>query len=164
MNHGVAGDAGITVWRSCVHAMDRTGGNRAMALVAQLIDVGHIQQAGVLRTVRSVATQASFRLNSGMLKHEGATVLHVALGADGILVGGGPDIVVAKRPVNVVAVAAFDQAFVHLVMEGHVERGLHVGVALIAKLRLRGLQQLVLGIARMNAVATGAAHAGLGMR
>ena len=34
MNHGVAGDAGRTVCRSCVHPMDRAGGDRAMALVA----------------------------------------------------------------------------------------------------------------------------------
>ena len=34
MNHGVAGDAGRTVRRSCVHPMDRAGGNRAVALVA----------------------------------------------------------------------------------------------------------------------------------
>ena len=135
-----------------------------MALVAQLVDVGNIQQAGVLRAVRSMATQASFRLDRWMLIHEGPAIFHVALGADGILVGGGPDVVVAKRPVNVVAVRALDQAFVHLVMERHVERRLHVGVALEAELRLRGLQQLVLGIARMNAVATGAAHARLGMR
>ncbi len=49
-------------------------------------------------------------------------------------------------------------------MEGHVERRLHIGMALEAKLRLRGLQQLRLRVTVMNAVATGATDAGLGMR
>jgi len=75
-----------------------------------------------------VARQASFRLDRGMLKHEGPAVLHVALGADRVQIGGGPDVVVAESAVDVVAVAALQQAFVHLVMEGHVERRLHVGV------------------------------------
>jgi len=55
-----------------------------------------------------------------------------------------------------VAIAARDQAFVHLVVERHIERRLSVGVALEAERRLRSLQQ-VFFLALMNAVAAGAA-------
>src|ERR1035441_2343246 len=62
------------------------------------------------------------------------------------------------------AVSALNQAFIHLVMERHIERWLDVGVALIAELRLGGLQQLVLRVPGMDAVAACAAHPRLGMR
>jgi len=55
--------------------------------------------------------------------------------------------------VHVVAIAARDQAFVHLVVERHIERRLSVGVALEAERRLRSLQQLFFFLALMNAVA-----------
>ena len=61
------------------------------------------------------------------------------------------------------AVAALHKAFVHLVVKGHIELRLLVGVALEAKRRLRGLQQLLF-LAVVNAVATDAAHIGLGVR
>ena len=111
-----------------------------MTLVAQLVHAGHSQQAGVLRAMRSVARQASFRLDRRMFIHKGPTILHVALGAYRIQIGGRPDVVVPERSVDIVAVAALQQAFVHLVMEGHVEGRLHVGVALITEIGLRCLQ------------------------
>ena len=96
--------------------------------------------------MRRVAPQASLPLDRGMFEDKRPARLRVALGADRVLVGGGPDVVVAEGAVNVVAVAALDQALIHPVMEGHVERRLHIGVALEAELRLRGLQQLRLRV------------------
>ena len=49
----------------------------------------------------------------------------------------------AEGPVHIVAVAALHQAFIHLVVERHVELRLDVVMALEAKLRLRRLQQRV---------------------
>jgi hypothetical protein len=46
----------------------------------------------------------------------------MALGADSILIGRGPDVVVAECAVYVVAVAALHQALIHLVVEGLRER------------------------------------------
>ncbi len=54
---------------------------------------------------------------------------------------------------HVVAVAARDQAFVHLVMERHIERRFRVGVALEAERRLGSLQQRFFFLALVNAVA-----------
>ena len=68
--------------------------------------------------------------------------LGVALGADRVLVGRGLHVVGQEGAVHVVAIAARDQAFVHLVVERHVERRLSVGVALEAERRLRSLQQV----------------------
>jgi len=65
--------------------------------------------------------------------------------------------------VHVVAIAARDQAFVHLVVERHIERRLSVGVALEAERRLRSLQQLFFFLALMNAVAAGTADIRLGV-
>jgi len=54
-------------------------GNRAMTLVAQHADAGHIQQPGVLRAVRSVAGQASLRLDRCVLVNERTAHIGVAL-------------------------------------------------------------------------------------
>src|ERR1035437_509957 len=144
--------------------MNRIGSARAVALVAELIDVGNIQQPGILRAMWCVAARASLALDHCMLKHPGAACLRVALGADHVLVSCGPHIVRVERAVSVVAVGALHQAFVHLVMEWHAELRLDVGVALVAKLRLRGLQQFLFGVARVHAMATRATYAALGMR
>jgi len=135
-----------------------------MALVAQGIDLRHIQQARVLRTMGRVATQAALRLDRGMLEDKGSARLRVALGADHVLVGGIAQAVVPKGAVDVMAIAAPDKTFVHLVVERHIEGGLHVGVALKAEHGLCSLQQLLLVRACMNAVAACATHARFGMR
>ena len=101
-----------------------------MALVAQGIDLRHVQQSGVLRAMRSVAPQTSFRLHRCVLEDKWSSRLRVALGADRILVCRGLQIVVPECTVNVMAVAACDQAFVDPVVERHIECRFHVGVAL----------------------------------
>ena len=77
-----------------------------MALVAQLIDIGNIHQARILRAMRSVASQASLRLYRCMLKHEWTTRLCVALGANHILICCGLQVVVAESAVWIVAIRA----------------------------------------------------------
>ena len=113
-------------------AMDRIGRDLAMALVAHLIDIRDIQQSCVLRAVRRVAGDATVRLDRRMLEHKGPTRLGVALGANRVLIGGGLEIAVAEGSMRIMAVAALHQAFIHLVMKGHVELRLHVSVALEA--------------------------------
>ena len=108
-----------------------------MALVAQLIDVRHIQQAGVLRSVGCMAGDAAFSPDSSVFVDERTARLGVALGADRVLVCGDLEIGRLERAVNVMAVVARQQAFIHLVMEGHCELRLDAGVAAIAERRLR---------------------------
>ena len=129
VNHGVAAGAGRNLRRSLSLSVDIVCTHWAMALVAQSIDIGHIQQPGILRTMRCVARDAALRPDGRMLIHERTTSLRVALGADCILIRGCLEIVWKERTVGVMAIAAFDQAFIHPVMKGHIKRGLDVGMA-----------------------------------
>lgn len=135
-----------------------------MALVAQCIDLRHIQQPGVLRAMRRMAAHASFCLDRGMLVDKGSARLRVALGADHVLIGRRLQIVVPESAVNVMAVAALHQAFVHAVVKRHIEGRLNLGVALKAEHGLSSLQQFFLIVATVNTVAAHATYARLGMR
>ena len=141
MDPGVAACAGRQLRRSSTHTVNRAGGHRAVALIAQRINTRHVQQPSVLRTMRSMAPHASFGLDRGVLVDERSARLHVALGADQVLIGSGFQVVVPESAVHVMAVAAIDRAFGHRVVERHSERPLHVAVALVAELRLRNLEQ-----------------------
>lgn len=144
--------------------MHGAGGNLAVALIAQRVDGRHVQQTRVLRAMGGVAGDAAFGLDRGVLENKGTTLLHVALGADGILIGSGLDIVLPEGAVRIVAVAAGNQAFFNLVVEGHGELRLDFGVALEAELGLRSLEEMILVLALVNAMAAYAADIGLGVR
>lgn len=144
-------------WRDCV----REGGRirLRMALQAERVHIADVQQARVGRAVRRVAAHAAFRLHDRVLIGKRAGRLAVALRANGILVGGRTKILAVKRAVRIVAVAAGDEAFLDAVMKGLRKRGLNVGVALEAKLRLLGFEQMLRRFGGMDAVAAGAADA-----
>jgi len=135
-----------------------------VALVAQGVDRRHVQHPGILRTMGRVATHAPLRLHRGVLVHEGPAGLRVTPGADHVLVGGGLQVVVLEGAVHVVAVAALDRAFVHRVMERHIEGRLRIGVALEAELGLFGLQQVLRRRRSVDTVAAEATDVGFGVR
>jgi hypothetical protein len=149
--------------RPRTHSVNRVGSYAAVALVAERVDGRHVQQAGVLGTVRSVASHTPLGLDGDVFIDERPARLGVALGADQVLVGRGLQVVSSEGAVHVVAIAARDQAFVHLVVERHIERRLSVGVALEAELRLRSLQQIFFFLALVNAVAADTADVRLGV-
>ena len=155
--------AGYGFRRARTHSVNRVGSYAAVALVAERVDGRHVQQAGVLGTVRSVASQTPLGLDCDVFIDERPARLGVALGADRVLVGRGLHVVGQEGAVHVVAIAAHHQAFVHLVVERHIERRLSVGVALEAERRLRSLQQLFFFLALMNAMAAGTADVRLGV-
>jgi len=157
MNIGVAVRTSYGFRRSRAHSVNRVVSYAAVALVAERGDGRHAQQAGILGTVRSVASHTPFGLDRDVFIDERPARLGVALGADRVLVGRGLQVVGSEGAVHVVAIAARDQAFVHLVVERHVERRLGVGVALEAESRLRNLQQIIFFLALMNAVAANTA-------
>jgi hypothetical protein len=80
------------------------------------------------------------------------------------LIGSGLEIVVAEGAVWIVAIAAANRAFVHWMVEGHVECGFLVAVASEAELRLFGLQQMLGRFRFVDAVAAEAADVGPGVR
>ena len=153
MNIGMAVRTSYGFRRTRVHSVNRVGSYAAVALVAERGDGRHVQQAGVLGTVRSMASHTPLGLDRDVFIDERPARLGVALGADRVLVGRGLQVVGSEGAVHVVAIAARDQAFVHLVVERHIERRLSVGVALEAERRLRSLQQTFFFFALMNAVA-----------
>ena len=65
----------------------------AVTLVAERVDGRHVQQAGVLGTVWSVASQTSLGLHRSVFIDERPARLGVALGADRVLVGRGLHVV-----------------------------------------------------------------------
>ena len=113
--------------------------------------------------MRTVAAHAALSLDRGVLVDKWPTHLRVALGADQIRVISGAQVALLESAVHVMAICALDQAFIDLVVEWHIECRLGVGVALEAKSRLRSLEQRFF-LAAVNAVATGAADVGLGVR
>ena len=117
--------------------------HRAMALGAQRGDAWHVQQAGVLRSVRSVATHATLGLHRSVFKHEGPTGFCVALGADCILISGALQVCPIESSVRIVAIGAARDAFVYLVVERHRELRFLISVALVAELGLVGLEEML---------------------
>ena len=164
MNHRVAVDAGRFVGRlGPREVMDRVRRHHAVALGAQNVDRRHVQQAGVLRAVRRVASEAPLTLHRGMLIDVRPALLHVALGANHVLIDSRSEVVRSESSVRVVAVTATHCTLVHLVVEGHGELRLDVVVALVAERGLRRLKKRLF-LAAVNIVATDAADTGLGVR
>ena len=149
--------------RPRAHAVNRVVRYAAVALVAERVDGRHVQQAGVLGTVRRVASHTALGLDRDVFIDERPARLGVALGADRVLVGRGLQVVGLEGAVHVVAITARDQPFLHFVVERHIERWLSVGVALEAERRLRNLQQTFFFLALMNAVAANTADLRLGV-
>lgn len=88
----------------------------------------------------------------------------MALGADCVLVCGRAELIASKCAVGVVAVAAGHQPFIHLMVKWLGECRPDIGMAGVAKHRLRSLEEAGLSIKFMNAVAAGAAKPGFSMR
>ena len=82
MNIGMAVRTGYGFRRPRAHSVNRVGSYAAVALVAERVDGRHVQQAGVLGTVRSVASQTPLGLDRDVFIDERPAHLGVALGAD----------------------------------------------------------------------------------
>ena len=89
MNEGVACYAWVRLLRTGASAVNGAGRDRTMALIAERVDAGHVQQARILRAVWSVAAYATLRFHRGMLEDEGSARLRVAFSTHRILICGG---------------------------------------------------------------------------
>ena len=107
-----------------------------MALQAKQVDVAQLQHVGIRSTVRHMAGLTSIDFHRLVFENEGSLLVGVALEADRILRGGGPHLFGAYCTVHVVAIAALDQPFIHPMMEGHIELGLLLQMAGVAKFGL----------------------------
>ena len=115
-----------------------------MALIAQGGNRRHVQQPRVLRAVRCMAGRATLGPDRSVLERERPAHIRVAFCADRILVGRVSEIDQIESAVRVVAIGALDQAFIHPVVERHVELGLLVSMAAKAKSGLRADKKIFL--------------------
>ena len=113
---------------------------RRVAPEAQRVQIANVQQARVGRSVRRVARDAALGLDYGMLKDKRTCGLGVALGADRVLIGSRLQLLAFESAMRIVTIAAAQQPFIDFVMERLREGWFHVGVAGVAKLRLRDFE------------------------
>ena len=104
-----------------------------MALQADRVYRGAIEQTRIRSAVREVASDAAFGLDDRVLISKRSALFRVALGAHGIHLRRGAEVFFVEGAVRIVAVRAVDQPLFHLVMEGLIELRLRVGVALEAE-------------------------------
>src|SRR5579872_2056996 len=129
-----------------------------MALQAQRVEIADIQQARIGRAVRRVTGYAPLGLDHRMLEDKRACGFGVALGANGILIGSGFQLLAFEGAMSVVAIAAGHQALIHFVVEGLSEGRFYIGVTRVAKLRLGGLQEIGLAFESVRAMTGRAAY------
>ena len=106
MDIRVAAGAGCQFRRACAHSVHRAGCNGTMALVAQGIDLRHVQEPCVLRTMRRMAPKASLGFDRGVLKDKRPSRFRVTLGADLVLIGCRFQVVIPESAVRIVAIGA----------------------------------------------------------
>jgi len=106
-----------------------------------------------------MAGHAALSLDWRVLVDPRSCSLNVALGADGILGRADAKLIWLKSAVGIMAIAASDQPFVHAVMEGLGKSGFDVRMAAITELGLRHLEQVVIRLGLVNAMATVAVYA-----
>jgi hypothetical protein len=167
VNAGVANQARLVLHGLVVRRSGgRPGGEvwrRRVTLQADRIYVGAIEQARIRSSMGRVAGYAALGLDYVVLIDKGPRSFRMALHADRILLRGGLEAFLFECSVRIVAIGALHQAFIHLVVKGHGELRLHIGVALVAERRLRRLEQSLF-LARVNVVAAQAANVTFGMR
>ncbi len=128
-----------------------------MALQAECINVADIQQTRVRRAVWRVAGGATFGLDDRVFKDKRTSCFRMALHADSVLIGRRFDQLALKCSVRIMAIAAFHQPFIHLMVKWLRKCGLHIGVAGVAELWLLNFEQARFILEAMHTVATGAA-------
>jgi len=99
-----------------------------------------------------------------MFVNERPQCLRMAFGADGILIRIGSQQLVLQRAMRIVAIATDQNTFVDLVMKRLRERRLHIGMAGVAELGLRHLEQVQLTLRTVGAMTSRTADPGQGVR
>ena len=108
--------------------------------------------------MRLVTGDTSFCLDRGMLKGKRSCFVGVAIEADHVLRGRGAQLPRLEAAMRVVAVAAGQQPFIHLVVIRLGKIGLYFLMAAIAQGRLRLFQELPFYLGRVDGVAVHAAY------
>ena len=153
-------ESGLVVerWRS------RCGAERCgVTLQTEQVDVTEFQHVGIGPAVRNVARLAAIHLYRRVFVDKWSLLVDVAGKANGVLRGRRAHLLGANRSMNIVAVAALDQAFIYAMMKRHRELRLLVQMAGITKRGLRFDQQEFLGFRVVRRMAGRAADVVLRM-
>ena len=129
-----------------------------MTLQAQKVDLTHSQETWIVRSVGRVATGASFGLYGYVFIYKRSLLLGVAFQANLIPTGKSPDLSQGARAVNIVAIAAMDEAFIHPVVIGLGEICFSRGMTSIAEIGLCPGQQVLRALRKMWRMAIDAAY------
>ena len=113
---------------------------QAVTSQAKLIDGAEAQQTRIRRTVRRVASRASFSLYRRMFVSEWTLFVGVALDATCVGAGCEPGLLQLKSAMRIMTITATDRSFEDFVMKGRVELRFDLAVTTHAKLRIAGLQ------------------------
>jgi len=138
-------------------------GRSRVALQTEQVDVAQLQHVRIRSTVRQMARLASIDLYGRMLVYKRSLLVRVTRKANCVLRGGSPHLLWTDRAMDVVAVAALDQPFVHSMMEGHVELGFLLEMAGVAKLGLGLYEQELRFVSVVRRMAGDATDVTLGM-
>jgi hypothetical protein len=151
----------VQAWYLAALFVCRTDGllhRERMALQAQQVDLAHPQKARIGRTVHRVATAAAFGFYGDVFVGERAALVGVAFEAHRIASRQSPHLPNCRRAVDIVAVTALHQTFIHTMVIGLCEISFGRGVAPIAEIRL-GLHEQKLPFGRVvRRVAIHATH------
>ena len=92
-----------------------------MTLQAEQVHVAQFQHVGIWSPVCQMARLAPVHFYRRVFEHKRPLLVRVALEADRILCRGSPHLFGFHCAVDVVAIAALDQPFIHPMMERHIE-------------------------------------------
>jgi len=130
-----------------------------MTLQANGVDVGQVEEFGIFATMRRMTGRAARLFDGSVFVHPWASEVSVALQTRGNLLRNASLEARLKGIVRIVTSGAPCRAIINLVVDRRGKLRFNRRVALIAKGRLQGLQQLLL-LARMDGMATGATDVG----
>jgi len=154
--------AGLVLRRLIVYGPGWPHRGEGMALETEHVHLAHIEEPRIGGTVGRVASSAALCLYWHMFINEGPLLVGMALEANGISARQGSRLPHARRPMNVMAVVALDQAFVYAMVKGFGKVALHLLVAAVTQVKLVfGKQRLRLG--SMHAVTIDTGHPSTGM-
>lgn len=127
---------------------------KGVTLQAQEVDLAHAEKARIVRPMRRVTTDAAFRLHRDVFIYKGPLLVGVTLRTNCISTGKSSDLPQCGCAMNVVAVAAVDEAFIHAVVIGLGEIRFGRSMTSIAEVGLSPGQQMLrlLGIMRRMAI------------
>jgi len=133
-------------------------GRKGVTLQAQQVHLAHAKKAWIVRPVWRVATGAAFRLHRYMFINEGTLLVGVTLNANLIPTGKSSDLPQCGCAVDVVAVAAVDDAFIDAMVIGLSEIRFGRSMTTIAEVGLSPGQQILRHFGVMRGMAIDAAY------